>query len=112
MKRLSATASLLLENLGYKVLLAQNGQEAVDIYSREADHIDLIILDIVMPVMSGPDAFERILDINSKAKVILSSGYAKNVSMKNMAKKGLAGAIAKPFNQIELSKLVARVLNQ
>ncbi len=107
-----ATASLLLENLGYKVLLAQNGKEAVDIYNREVDEIDLVILDIVMPVMDGREAFEKIIAINPHAKVIMSSGYARNTNMMNMADKGLAGSIAKPFSQLELSKLIAGVLQQ
>ncbi|WP_163338968.1 PAS domain-containing sensor histidine kinase [Desulfopila sp. IMCC35008] len=105
-----ATASLLLENLGYKVLLAQNGEEAVEIYSRVADEIDLVIIDMVMPVMDGREAFERIITINPQAKVIMSSGYARNINMARMVDKGLAGYIAKPFNQLELSKLIADVL--
>ncbi|MGB3225572.1 MAG: ATP-binding protein [Desulforhopalus sp.] len=105
-----ATALLLLENLGYIVLLAQNGKEAVDIYRSKVDEIDLVILDIVMPVMDGREAFEKIIGINPQAKVIMSSGYAKNVNMASMVDKGLAGFVAKPFNQLELSKLIADVL--
>lgn len=107
-----ATASLLLENLGYKVLLAQNGKEAVEIYSRQADAIDLVILDILMPVMDGREAFERIMAINPQAKVIMSSGYARNLNMTSIVDNGLAGFIAKPFLQLELSKLVADVLHR
>lgn len=107
-----ATALLLLENLGYIVLLAQNGKEAVDIYRSKVDEIDLVILDIVMPVMDGREAFEKIIGINPQAKVIMSSGYAINVNMASMVDKGLAGFVAKPFNQLELSKLIADVLQQ
>lgn len=107
-----ATASLLIENLGYKVLLAQNGKEAVELYSREFKEIDLVILDVVMPVMDGREAFEKIITINPQAKVILSSGYARSINMTSMADKGLAGSIVKPFTQLELSKLITRVLHQ
>lgn len=105
-----ATASLLIENLGYTVLLAENGKEAVDIYSRRGDDIDLVILDMVMPVMDGRETFNTIIKKDPDAKVIVSSGYAKNVSITDMTEKGLAGFITKPFNQLELSKLIADVL--
>lgn len=107
-----ATASLLIENLGYTVLLAHNGAEAVDIYRQQVDDIDLIILDAVMPVMDGREAFEQIIALNPQAKVILSSGYAKNINIHSMTAKGLAGSITKPFNQLEISKLIAHVLRQ
>ena len=107
-----ATASLLIENLGYDVILASNGKEAVEIYDRMSDEIDLIIIDMVMPVMDGREAFERIISINPAAKMIMSSGYAKNINVESMKDKGLAGFIAKPFNQLELSKVIADVLNR
>lgn len=105
-----ATASLLLENLGYKVLVAQNGKEALDIYRLKRDELDLIILDMVMPIMDGRKTFDKIIEINPDAKVILSSGFAKNVNTTTMVNKGLAGVISKPFNQFELSKLIADIL--
>ena len=107
-----ATASLLLENLGYTVLLAENGQEAVDIYKKKIDIIDLVILDMVMPVLDGRETFEKITEINPDAKVIISSGYTKNISVANMMNQGLSGAISKPGNQLELSQLVADVITK
>lgn len=104
------TASMLLENLGYTVLLAENGKEAVDLYSKKKNDIDLLVLDMVMPVMDGQEAFDKIIDINPNAKIIISSGYSKNANMTSMEEKGLAGVILKPFNQLEISKLIATVL--
>ncbi len=106
-----ATASLLLENLGYTVLLAENGERGVKRYSQEAENIDLVILDMIMPVMDGREAFDRILTINPDAKIIISSGYAQNMNMTSRDSRRAAGFLTKPFNQFELSKLIATVLS-
>lgn len=107
-----ATASMLLENLGYTVVLAENGEEAVETYRRRGEEIDLVILDVVMPVMDGREAFLKIMAIDPQAKVILSSGYAKSINMNGMEKNGLAGSITKPFSQVHLSRLVAEILSK
>lgn len=107
-----ATASMLLENLGYTVVLAENGEEAVETYRSRVQEIDLVILDVVMPVMDGREAFEKIMTIDPQAKVILSSGYAKTINMNGMEENGLAGSITKPFSQVHLSRLVAEVLEK
>lgn len=107
-----ATASLLLENMGYNVLFAKNGLEGVNIYKDKWQTIDLIILDMIMPVMNGREAFEEILTINPEAKVVLASGFARNVDTTKMEDKGLAGYIMKPFNRFELSKLIFDILQR
>ncbi|MFT5702503.1 MAG: PAS domain S-box-containing protein [Desulforhopalus sp.] len=104
-----ATSSLLVENMGYTVLQAKNGLEGVNIYKEKWKTIDLVILDMVMPVMNGREAFQEILTINPEAKVIMVSGFARNVDMANMVGKGLAGFIMKPFNRVELSKLIFEI---
>lgn len=101
-----ATASILLENMGYTVLLAENGFEGVKVYKDKWRTVDLILLDMIMPVMNGREAFEEILTINPEAKVIMASGFARNADMTNMVGKGLGGFIMKPFNRYELSKLI------
>ncbi len=106
------TASLLLGNLGYKVLLAENGEEGVKVYQKESDDIDLVILDMVMPVMNGKEAFTKIKSLAPQAKIIISSGFAKNIDMENIANHKPSGFISKPFNQYELSRLVAEVMAQ
>jgi PAS domain S-box-containing protein len=107
-----ATSSLLLQELGYTVLLAENGQEGIELYDREMANIDLVILDMVMPVMDGRQTFEHIKKLNPQAKVIMASGFARNLKMANMADKGLAGFIMKPFNRIKLSRLIADTLRE
>jgi len=104
------TTSLLLENLGYTVLLAENGEAGANLYQREVKNIDLVILDMVMPVMGGREAFDKIIAINPEAKVIISSGYARNVDLTYLTQRKPAGFITKPFNQFEMSELIAQVL--
>jgi len=99
-----------LKNLGYTVILAENGQEAVAIYEQQNREIDLILLDMVMPVMDGRETLHKLIAINPDAKVIISSGYTKNISIPDMFSQGLVGSISKPFSQYELSVLIAEVL--
>jgi PAS domain S-box-containing protein len=105
-----ATVSLLLENLGYQVLLAVNGREGVNLYQQQRGNIDLVILDMIMPVMNGRETFERIIAADPHARVILASGFAKDLNMPRMTTMGLAGFIMKPFNLSQLSELIANVM--
>lgn len=68
-------ATGILENNGYKVLVGLDGVEALEIYALEMDRIDLVILDISMPKLSGKEVLERLRKINPKVRVIISSGY-------------------------------------
>ncbi|MGA8280457.1 MAG: ATP-binding protein, partial [Desulfobacterales bacterium] len=68
----------MIESLGYAVVAAGKGDEALTLYRKRQDHIDLIILDMIMPYMGGKEVFNRIKEINPKAKVLLSSGYSLN----------------------------------
>ena len=104
------TATLILENLGYNVLLAQNGQEGADLYRQKQDHIDLVLLDMVMPVMNGREAFELIRAANPEAKIIMSSGFARDLNVADLTSKGLAGFIMKPFSRVRLSQVIGEVL--
>lgn len=65
---------------------------------------------MIMPVMDGKEALERIFTLNSEVKVIMTSGYVKDVDISSLKEKGLAGFIIKPFNQGQISKLVAEVI--
>jgi PAS domain S-box-containing protein len=101
------TARRMLESMGYTVLTANNGAEGIRIFSESHEKISLVILDMVMPVMGGRETFEQMREIDSKVKVIISSGFSKGDSMAEMKKNGISGFIRKPFRQAELSKIVA-----
>jgi CheY-like chemotaxis protein len=58
--------------------MAHNGQEALDLYSQKAGEIELVVLDLIMPVMGGEETFQNLRKLNPRVKVLLSSGYSIN----------------------------------
>jgi PAS domain S-box-containing protein len=101
----------LLERLGYNVLVAGSGKEAVEMYDKNKDKIELVILDMIMPGMGGGEAFEGLKTINPGIKVLLSSGYSMNGRAAQIMARGCKGFIQKPFNLKELSKKVRMILD-
>jgi PAS domain S-box-containing protein len=102
----------MLEGLGYKVLQAKSGNEALTIYGRSHDLIDVIILDLIMPHMHGGQVFDRMRKINPQAKVLLSSGYSLKGQAEKIIKRGCDGFIQKPFDTVRLSKKIREILEQ
>lgn len=105
------TNRLLLESAGYKVLLAENGLEGLEIYQQKKDEIALVILDMIMPEMNGSDCFARLIEFNPEAKVILCSGFPQDADVASMKKAGLVSFLYKPCRGDELSRAVAEALN-
>ena len=100
----------LLEELGYTVLLAMSGQEAIDVFGKDQDNIDLVIMDMIMPGMGGGETFDRLKEINPEVKVLLSSGYSINGQATKILRRGCDGFIQKPFNMYQLAEKVQRIL--
>lgn len=103
----------MLVGAGYEILLASDGQEAVDIYCKHRDEISLIILDLMMPKMNGGQALVEISKINPDAKVILASGYTFDIDrdLKPEQEKLVCGFVQKPFLLGELSNKIAKALS-
>jgi len=101
------TASAILSSLGYQVILAENGEEGVLIFKENMGKIDLIILDMIMPVMGGRETFCHIREISESVPVIIASGFAKEEDMKALKKQGVGGFLQKPFRRAELAEMVA-----
>jgi two-component system, cell cycle sensor histidine kinase and response regulator CckA len=96
----------LLERKGYKVLIAGDGKEALEMYQQNIDSIDLIILDLTMPHLSGIDVLKMIRQISDKVKVILTSGFAHDESEHNLETIGAADFVSKPYDyNIFLAKI-------
>jgi len=102
----------LLEQLGYKVLTARSGKEAIEIYEENKEGIDIVILDMIMPDMSGSEVYDRIKDINPKVKVLLSSGYTIDGAASEIMNRGCNGSIQKPFKIGELSQKLREILDE
>lgn len=102
----------LLENIGYTVLIAKSGKEATEIYEKNKDKIDMVILDMIMPDMSGGDTFDRLKEINPEIKVLLSSGYSINGQATEILERGCDGFIQKPFSMKQLSRKIREILDK
>jgi len=102
----------MLERLGYRIVVAAGGEEAVNVIQRKGDEIELVILDLIMPGMDGGKVFDRIKEIRPQMPVMLSSGYAINGQANEIMKRGCNGFIQKPFNISELSQKVRNTLDQ
>jgi two-component system, cell cycle sensor histidine kinase and response regulator CckA len=108
---LRALGAEMLESLGYTVLTAENGREAVHIFQQQRQHIALVILDLTMPHLDGTEAFRALRQIDSAVKVILASGYTQEDVSARFAGKGLSGVLQKPFSIDRLSQLLEKALH-
>ena len=100
----------ILQNLGYKVLDARDGREAIEVFLNNQSEVNLVILDMKMPY-NGGTAFFQLKKINANVKVLIASGYAKDQQIKEMMEKGCSGFIQKPFSIKSLSQKILNVLN-
>ena len=102
----------ILKALGYKVLIASGGREALEIYEKNKEKIDIVILDMIMPVMGGGETYDRMKEISPDIKVLLSSGYSINGEATEILNRGCSGFIQKPFNMKELSRSIREILHK
>jgi len=102
----------MLEYMGYKVLTAKGGKKAIDVYKKNQDKIDAVILDMIMPEMGGGEIYDHMKGINPDIKAILSSGYSMNGKAEAILARGCNGFIQKPFNMNELSQKIRDVLDK
>jgi len=102
--------SRLLGELGYQIITAANGEEAIDIYARKHSGIDLVIVDMIMPGMSGSETFDRLKAINPAVRVILSSGYSLNGKAQAIMNKGVRAFLQKPYRLNDLAQKIRQAL--
>ena len=91
-----------LETLGYKVLEARDGREAIEVFLNNQSEVNLVILDMRMP-FNGGTAFFQLKKISANVKVLIASGYAKDQQIREMMEQGCNGFIQKPYNIEDLS---------
>ncbi|MFH1117901.1 MAG: PAS domain S-box protein [Pseudomonadota bacterium] len=103
--------SEMLELAGYTVLTAANGREALEVYARNKGKISLVILDLVMPEMSGKTCLKELLRTDPKAKVLIASGFSPNGPTENALQSGAVGFIGKPFDLKQILLAVRRCLD-
>jgi PAS domain S-box-containing protein len=102
----------VLKKLGYTVLESNNGRNAVELYKKLQDKINLVVLDIVMPNMGGAEVYDRLKEINPDVKVLLSSGYSIDDQARKIMERGCDGFIQKPFSLKAMSDKIAGILSR
>jgi two-component system cell cycle sensor histidine kinase/response regulator CckA len=109
---LQEAAKEMLEKLGYRVILASNGAEAVKIFTKNPGQFDLIILDVVMPKVSGPAAFSEMVAIRPDLRIVFSTGYtAEAASLNSLTEQG-ASVLQKPYSLKNLGQIVRATLDR
>jgi CheY-like chemotaxis protein len=103
------SSARVLEEVGHKVLTARNGMEALEIFAREHKGIDLVLLDLMMPHMSGEETCRQIRRIDAGVKVLLVSGY-RPAEAESIAQTGADGFLGKPFDVGALQRLADDVM--
>ena len=102
----------VLKKLGYTVLESNHGRNAVALYKKLQDKINLVVLDIVMPDMGGAEVYDRLKEINPDVKVLLSSGYSIDDQAREIMERGCDGFIQKPFSLKAMSDKIAGILSR
>jgi signal transduction histidine kinase/CheY-like chemotaxis protein len=109
---LRITGKEILLNCGFKVITAENGEEGIRVFKENRDNIELVVLDMKMPVMSGYKCFFKLKEIREEIPVLLSSGFYKSEDIQELKDNGLQGVIRKPFRGTELCSTILSVLNR
>jgi PAS domain S-box-containing protein len=105
-----ALAVEALSELGYEVLTAEDGAQGVEAYRRERGRVGLVLLDVVMPKVNGPDAFRAMRAIDPAARVLVTSGYSFDASARALLDEGALGFLPKPYAPGELARRVAELI--
>lgn len=109
---LRESAQEMLQALGYSVILASNGAEAFEIFARNPDRMDLVILDVVMPLLAGPGAYSKMAALRPNLGVIFTTGYTSEAaSLISLVEKG-ASILQKPYSLASLSQMIRSVLDR
>ncbi len=101
---------VLLETLGFSAMTAQHGLEALDIYRERGDEIDVILLDLVMPVMGGLETYRKLRIIDSTLPIIICSGYSAESVLDEIGNDQHAGFMHKPYNPDQLREKIMQLM--
>ena len=102
----------ILKIMGYKVLAARSGKEAIDLYKKNQARIDIVVLDMIMPEMGGGEVYDRLKEINPHVRVLLSSGYSIDGEATEILERGCNGFVQKPFSMKGLSRRMREILDE
>jgi len=111
-ERILTVGREICKALGYKVITAGSGKEAIAIYAEKKDEINLVVLDMIMPEMNGLETFMVLKKKNPDVKVLLSTGYAIDDKAQEMLRQGCKGYILKPYSVIDFSHKIREIFEQ
>ena len=103
--------ALMLERMGFKTLKANSSQKAYQLYRDKKDNIDLVILDMIMPGDNGAVIYKKLKRINSGIRVLISSGFWKDINVRAILNDGQNSFIQKPFKFAEFNKKIDSILS-
>jgi CheY-like chemotaxis protein len=101
----------ILHHLGYSVIAAADGYEALDLFREHAAELDLVLFDLSMPLMSGEVLFSKLRQAAPEMKTLLTSGYSDEAPVDEMRRRGLSGFLPKPYTMQQVRDELQRVLN-
>lgn len=104
-----AATEQMLKRLEYEVTSVRSGAAALSIFQDNWKEIDLVILDMMMPEMGGPEVFSHMRELNPNVNVLVSSGYSDNDKARELTDLGARGYIQKPFRLAQLSEKVRSI---
>jgi CheY-like chemotaxis protein len=102
----------ILQKLGYEVLTASHGMEAIEVYRQNSQEVAMVILDLIMPQMGGGETYDRLKEIDPQVKVLLSSGYSIDGQATEILNRGCDGFIQKPFSMEDLSGKLRQIITK
>ncbi|NOR23012.1 MAG: response regulator [Desulforhopalus sp.] len=101
----------ILNQLGYKVITASDGQSALEMYCKEQKRIDLVLLDLIMPGMNGRECLEELLKVNPRLKVVMTCSGLLGGSTKKLIESRAKGFLRKPYEIGEFPRVIRDVLD-
>jgi len=101
-----------LERMGYRVVTAVNGQDAIRVFGRHAEDLDLVIMDMAMPVLDGRSAIALLRGLDPEVRIVAASGYASGVGGLRAFETGAVDFLPKPFTAGRLLRTVRRALDR
>lgn len=104
------TGKSMLKQLGYDVILATDGIDAIDKFRAFQDEIDLVVTDMIMPRMNGKETFCKLREIDRECRVVISSGFTQNENLEELYRQGLCGFLHKPFRISDLGRVISENL--
>ena len=111
-KGILETVQDTLSTYGYRIVTAQSGEQALEVYQQQKDEIDLVILDLIMPGCGGKKCLQSLLEINQNIKVLMTSGHSGTEQTDDLILAGAAGFIHKPYRPEDLLFTIREILDR